>query len=250
MARLDGKITLVTGGAMGIGAATARAFAAEGAAAVWIADRDEAKGRQQAEALGEVGRFLHLDVTDEEAWVRAAQRVGASHDRLDVLVHNAGGGVLGDIESTTLEAWRFVQRLNVESVFLGTQKLYPLLEASGNASVVVLSSVAGIVGDPNMPAYCAAKGAVRMLSKSLALHGAKRGIRVNSVHPSFTRTPLVESMIAASPEGMEDRLVKASPLRRMAEAGEIAAMILYLASDESRFVTGAEMVIDGGLTAR
>lgn len=242
----------MTGASKGIGAAVARAFVAEGAR-VWLADIDEPPGRALADELGDAATFVHLDVTDGDAWARAVASLEEQEGRLHLLVNNAGGGVLGDIESTDLDSWRFVQRLNVESVVLGIQRCLPLLKKQGDRGAIInLSSVAGLLGDPNMPAYCAAKGAVRLLTKSVALHCARRGYgtRVNSVHPSFIDTPLVRTLIDVGGPGAEERLTKAAPLRRLGRPEEVAGMVVYLASDEGRFVTGAELVIDGGMTAR
>lgn len=252
MARLAGKVALVTGAASGIGEATVRAFVDEGARVV-VTDRNDEAGARVAADLGGAARYQHLDVTREDDWRAAIATVEAGEGRLDALVHNAGGGVLGSVEATSLDQWRFVQRLNVESVFLGTQAALPLMKASGAGSIVVVSSVAGLVGDGDMAAYCAAKGAARMLSKSIALHLARTGtgLRCNSVHPSFVDTPLVAGLADAIPDPRaRERLEKAAPLRRLGEPAEVAAMIVYLASDESRFVTGSELVIDGGMTAR
>ncbi|MCH9686897.1 MAG: SDR family oxidoreductase, partial [Deltaproteobacteria bacterium] len=178
-----------------------------------------------------------------------------AHGHLDVLVHNAGGGLVADIETCNLDQWRKVQALNVESVFMGTQAALPLMRASGRSgSIVVVSSIAGLVGEPDLAAYGAAKGAVRVLSKTIALHCARRGdpIRCNSVHPGFTDTPMVQKMAERYPDPVKahHKLSTLAPLRRLGTPQEVASLVLYLASDESGFVTGAEMVIDGGMTSR
>ncbi|HEV7559118.1 MAG TPA: glucose 1-dehydrogenase [Kofleriaceae bacterium] len=246
MGRIDGKLAIVTGGASGIGRACVRRFVREGARVV-VADRNARDGKALADELGQ--RFVELDVTDEAGW---AALVG-SIDRLDVLVNAAGVGVVADIETATLEQYRFVNAVNSEGVFLGCKAAIGVMKATGG-SIINLSSVAGLVGDPNLPAYCASKGAVRLLTKSIALHCARKGynIRCNSVHPSFIDTPMAEAMIEGSPDPakMRKRLVDAAPLRRFGEADEVASLVLYLASDESKFTTGSELVIDGGLTAR
>jgi 3(or 17)beta-hydroxysteroid dehydrogenase len=168
-------------------------------------------------------------------------------------VHNAGGGVAGDIERCTLSQWRSVQALNVESLLLGTQAALPRLRASAAASIVVVSSVAGLIGEPDLVAYGAAKGAARILSKSIALHCARRGypIRCNSIHPGFTDTPMVRGLaeLHRDPARALEKLSKVAPLGRLGRPEEVAALVVYLASDESGFVTGAELTIDGGLTA-
>lgn len=254
MGRLDSKIALVTGAASGIGAACARAFVREGAT-VLITDIAEQAGQRLADELGAAARFRRLDVVQPAQWGGTIEALRDAHGRLDVLVHNAGGGVPhDDLEHLSLDQWRHVQALNVDSVLMGTQAALPLLRASGEpASIVVVSSVAGLIGAPDLMAYGAAKGAARMLSKSIALHCARKGlpIRCNSVHPGFCDTPMVRALADQSrdPEKAWQRLSKAAPLGRLGTAEEVAALVVYLASDESRFTTGAELVLDGGLTA-
>lgn len=254
MGRLDDKIALVTGAASGIGAACARAFVREGAT-VLLTDIQDEPGEALAEELGSHARYRHLDVTSPAEWAATIDALRDEHGRLDALVHNAGGGVpADDLEHLSLDAWRHVQRLNVESVLVGTQAALPLLRASGQpASIVVVSSVAGLMGTPDLVSYGAAKGAVRMLSKSIALHCARRGepIRCNSVHPGFCDTPLVRALAgqAHDPDKAWARLSNVAPLRRLGSPDEVAAMVVYLASDDSGFTTGAELVLDGGLTA-
>jgi NAD(P)-dependent dehydrogenase (short-subunit alcohol dehydrogenase family) len=178
--------------------------------------------------------------------------------RLDILVNSAGIAVVATIEDTSLADWRRVNAVNAEGTFLGCREAVRAMKENlakgGGGSIVNISSIAGIVGDSYSAAYCASKGAVRLLTKSVALHCARKGygIRCNSVHPAFTATPMVESFIgkARNPDRMRDGLTHAAPLGRMAEASEIAAAILYLASDESAFTTGSEMLVDGGLTAQ
>lgn len=253
MGRLDSKVALITGASSGIGAACARAFVREGALVV-LTDVQVELGEAVAAELGEAASFLRLDVTRVEDWEATIETLAAVHDRLDVLVHNAGGGVVADLERCTLEQWRQVQQLNVDSVFMGTQAALPLMRESGQpGSIVVVSSVAGLVGEPDLMAYGAAKGAVRLLSKSIALHCARRGypIRCNSIHPGFIDTPMVRGLAARSRDvdAAFERLTKVAPLGRLGTVEEVANLVLYLASDESSFVTGAEMVIDGGFTA-
>ena len=252
MGRLDGKHAIITGGAKGIGRATAEMFVREGAKVI-IGDIDDEAGAATADALGDAVYFLHLDVMKPDDWTAAAQAANERFGALQILVNNAGGGLAGGVEDTDLESFRFVHALNVESTFLGMKACLPLMKTSGPGSIVNVSSVAGMVGAPNMLAYCSAKGAVRLLSRSAAMDFARRGysIRCNSVHPSFTDTPLVQTLVSSlgEPDRVRQALVKDIPLRRMGQPDEIASMILYLASDESTFVTGAEMVVDGGLTA-
>jgi len=247
--RLDGKIALVTGAAGGIGGASARLFEAEGAKLV-LTDLDISS---LAEFQERGALTLVQDVTDEALWREVVDAALAKFGALDVLVNNAGVGMIGNIETTTLEDWRRTQAINSESVFLGCREAVRAMKRQGG-SIVNVSSVAGIVGDAQSVAYCASKGAVRLTTKSVALYCARKGygIRCNSVHPSFTRTSMVEGFIAnaSNPTRVREGLNAAAPLGRMGEADEIASAILYLASDESMFTTGAEIIIDGGLTAQ
>jgi len=247
--RLDGKIALVTGAAGGIGGASARLFEAEGAKLV-LTDLDISS---LAEFQERGALTLVQDVTDEALWREVVDAALAKFGALDVLVNNAGVGMIGNIETTTLDDWRRTQAINSESVFLGCREAVRAMKGQGG-SIVNVSSVAGIVGDAQSVAYCASKGAVRLTTKSVALYCARKGygIRCNSVHPSFTRTSMVEGFIAnaSNPTRVREGLNAAAPLGRMGEADEIASAILYLASDESMFTTGAEIVIDGGLTAQ
>ena len=252
MDRVAGKVALVTGAASGLGRATARRLAAEGARVV-LADRNEADGVAAAAELGAPHAFVLLDVTDEAMWAAAVAETMRRFARLDILVNGAGIGVMGDVETTTLADWRQTNAVNSEGCFLGCKAAIGAMKATGG-SIINISSVAGLIADPDLAAYCASKGAVRMFSKSVALHCARKGynIRCNSVHPSFIATPMVEQMIAGAedPEKMKKRLTLAAPLGRLGEPDDVAHLIVYLASDESKFVTGAELVIDGGLTAR
>ena len=248
--RLAGKVALITGAASGIGRATAVLFHGEGAK-VAATDRNEAG----LKTLGaDADLTLVQDVTDEARWRAVVDAVIAAFERLDILVNSAGVAVLGNIETTTLEDWRKVNAINVEGTFLGCREAVRAMKETGGGSIVNLSSAAGIIGDPSSAAYCASKGAVRLLSKSAALHCARAGynIRVNSVHPSFAETPMVLEGIARAkdPERLRAGLSRASPMGRMGKAEEVANTILFLASDESSFTTGAEVMVDGGLTAQ
>lgn len=251
MNRAQGKVAIVTGAASGIGRACAKKLAAEGARVV-LADRNDVDGKKAAEELGAPHLFRALDVTDEAAWDAIVDETMKTFGRLDVLVNSAGVGVMGNVENTSLAAWRFVQSVNVEGVFLGCRAAMKAMKNGG--SIVNVSSVAGLVGDGDLAAYCASKGAVRLLTKSVALHGAKRepAVRCNSVHPSFIDTPMVGAMVdgAKDPAKMRQMLERAAPIGHMGEPDDVAFLVLYLASDESKFVTGAEMVVDGALTAR
>jgi 3(or 17)beta-hydroxysteroid dehydrogenase len=251
--RLAGKAAFVTGAASGLGRAIARLFAAEGAR-VAVADLDETGGRAVSEAIGDGALFFGHDVTEEAAWVANLAAAAAAFGRLDILVNNAGVGPIGTIEKTSLEEWRQVHRVNLDGVFLGCKHVLPHLRAAGGGSIINMSSVAGLIGTPTLFAYGSSKAAVRQLTKSVALHCAEKkdGIRCNSIHPVFIATPMVDRMIerARAPEDARRALAAQIPLGRLGEAEEVAALALYLAGDESRFVTGAEFVIDGGITAR
>jgi 3(or 17)beta-hydroxysteroid dehydrogenase len=253
MGRLDDKVAIVTGAASGIGRGCAHRLAAEGARVV-LADRDVERGTAAAAELGAPHVFLPLDVTDEAAWRATVDETVRVFGRLDTLVNAAGIAIWGDIERVTLEQWRLTNAINNEGVFLGCQAAIRAMKTTGGGSIINISSVAGLVADADAPAYCASKGAVRLLTKSVALHTARRGynIRCNSVHPSFIATPMVEAVIAASPDPvkMRAKLENANPLRRMGDVDDVGYLVVYLASDESKFVTGAEHVVDGGLTAR
>jgi 3(or 17)beta-hydroxysteroid dehydrogenase len=248
--RVHGKVALVTGAASGLGKAAARSLAREGATVI-LTDRDPG-GAAVAADLGPPHRFEVLDVTDEARWAEVIAGVVAAHGRLDALVNSAGLGLWGDVEHTTLADFRLMYRVNVEGTFLGCRAA--LTAMTGGGSIINLSSVAGLIGVADLAGYCASKGAVRLLTKSIAMHAARagRGVRCNSVHPSFIDTPMVDRMasVMGEPAAAKARLAQAAPLGRLGQADEVAAMIVYLASDESRFVTGAELVIDGGLTAR
>lgn len=255
MGRVAGKFALVTGASQGLGEAISRRLAAEGArVAVTDLPAKADAGRRVAEETG--GIFLPLDVTREADWSEALDQTVAAFGALDVLVNNAGIGVIGDIERTTLEDWRRTMAINADGVFLGCRlgiaRIKPTSRERGG-SIINISSVSGLVGGHNLAAYNASKGAVRLLSKSVALHCARQGynIRCNSVHPAFIDTDMVQSMIRGSkdPERTRRSLDGAIPLGAIGRPNDVADLVLYLASEESRFVTGAEMVVDGGLTA-
>jgi len=252
MGRVDGKVALVTGGASGIGLAVARLFVDEGATLV-LTDRDQPAADAALTALGHRVKFHLLDVTREDHWIAVTDSVVADFGRFDVLVNSAGVALLRDIEATTLEEWRALMAVNLDGTFLGCKHAVRVMKERGGGSIVNMSSVAGLIGNGNLAAYSASKGGVRLLTKSVALHCARKGynIRCNSVHPSFVETPMLRGMIAAGrdPAKMAANCVSAAPLGRLAQPIEVARTILFLASDESAFTTGAELVVDGGLTA-
>lgn len=252
MGRVEGKVALITGGASGIGLATARLFLDEGAAVV-VTDRDKPAADAAMTAFAHRARFHLLDVTREDHWIAATKTVVAEFGRLDVLVNSAGVALLRDIEATTLEEWRALMAVNLDGTFLGCKHAVRVMKQQGGGSIVNMSSVAGLIGSGNLAAYSASKGGVRLLTKSVALHCARKGynIRCNSVHPSFVETPMLRAMIASGrdPAKMDANYTSAAPLGRLAQPIEVARTILFLASDESAFTTGAELVVDGGLTA-
>ena len=249
--RLAGKAALVTGGASGIGLAAARRFVAEGAR-VAITDRDEALGAAAARALGPAAFFVHHDVTSEADWEAAMDECVSRFGGVDIVLNSAGIFRFGTVEDTTLEEWRQTIAVNLDGTFLGCREAVRAMRGRGG-SIVNMSSVSGLVGDPDNAAYDASKGGVRLLTKSVALHCAKRGypVRCNSVHPGGIDTPMVRRYFAArpDPEAEERAWLRHSPIGRLGRAEEIASLILYLASDESSFVTGSEFTIDGGSTA-
>jgi 3(or 17)beta-hydroxysteroid dehydrogenase len=251
MGRVQDKVALVTGGASGIGFAAAKLFVEEGATVV-VADRDAAASAAVAE-LGQRACFHRLDVTREDEWVAVTDAVVRDFGRIDILVNSAGVVLFKDIEATTLHEWRDLMAVNLDGVFLGCKHAVRVMKERGGGSIVNMSSVAGMIGHGSLAAYCASKGGVRLLTKSVALHCARKGynIRCNSVHPSFAETPMLQSMIASArnPEKLAAGFAVAAPLGRLAQPIEIARTILFLASDESAFTTGAELVVDGGLTA-
>jgi 3(or 17)beta-hydroxysteroid dehydrogenase len=251
MGRVDGKVALITGGASGIGLATAGLLADEGAKVV-LTDVDEPEAGA-AIATAQRGRFYKLDVTRENEWIAVTDAVVSEFSRLDILVNSAGVSFLKDIETTTLDEWRRLMAVNLDGTFLGCKHAIRVMKERGGGSIVNMSSVAGLVGAANLAAYSASKGGVRLLTKSVALHCARRSynIRCNSVHPSFVETPMLQSMLAAArnPQKLEANFASAAPLGRLAKPIEIARTILFLASDEAAFTTGAELAVDGGLTA-
>lgn len=255
--RLPDKITLVTGAARGIGRGIAERFAAEGARVI-VTDIRESEGAAVASGLGDRARWRRLDVREEAQWEATAAWVQETFGRLDVLVNNAGitgfqdGFVPHDPEHASLADWHAVLATNLDGVFLGCKHAIPLMREKGG-SIVNISSRSGLVGIPAAAAYAASKAAVRNHTKTVALYCAEQGLRVrcNSVHPAAILTPMWEPLLGAGPEraAREAEYVKDTPLRRFGTVEEVAALVVYLASDESGYTTGAEFVLDGGMLA-
>lgn len=257
MGRVSGKQAFITGGAQGLGACFARMLADEGAS-VFLTDVNAAGAIERAAEINRKhpGKAYSLghDVTKKVEWEKALAAANEAMGGISVLVNNAGIGGWGSIETESEEGWRRTMEIDVDSIFIGTQLALPYLKDSQPASIINISSVAGLIAHGNMLSYNTAKAAVRMMSKSIALHCASSGydVRCNSVHPVFTRTPIIDPLVALGGGGKqgEERLVRQIPLKRLGEPEDIGYAILYLASDESRFVTAAELVIDGGITAQ
>ena len=249
--RLDGKVALISGGSRGMGAFEAELFVQEGAKVVICDVRDEegdALAKKIVDRGGEAA-FVHLDVTSESDWAAAVREAVERYGKLDVLVNNAGVSARGSIEETSPDDWDRVMDINAKGVFLGTRSAIPEMRKAGGGSIINISSQLGLVGmGESSPQYQASKGAVRIFSKSAAIQYAHEGIRVNSVHPGPIITPMTEAR--RSDEVVRQRMISRIPLGRYGESEDVAYGVLYLASDESSFVTGSELVIDGGWTAQ
>jgi 3(or 17)beta-hydroxysteroid dehydrogenase len=255
MGRVEGKVAIVTGAARGIGKGIASLLAKEGAK-VAVVDILEDVGKETAEEIRRAGGealFIKHDVTSEDSWNGVVKQVLSKFGKLDILVNNAGIQVIKEIAEISLEDWRGLMSVNLEGVFLGTKYAIRAMRESGGGSIVNISSVAGIIGtaDDTAP-YCASKGGVRLFTKAAALECSKMGhgynIRVNSVHPGIIKTDMVVSMMAQDAE-LKKRMESNMPIGFLGEPIDIAYAVLYLASDESRLVTGAELIVDGGWTA-
>jgi 3alpha(or 20beta)-hydroxysteroid dehydrogenase len=244
--RLTGKVALISGAARGMGEAEARLFAAEGASVVVCDIRDEL-GEKVAIDLGDRGLYQHLDVRDENDWQQAVTNTLERFGQLDVLVNNAGILKTSLIEDTSLDEYRSVIDVNQVGCFLGMRAAVPALRTAGGGSIVNISSVSGLTGLAGMAAYTASKFAIRGMTKVAAQEFGPYGIRVNSVHPGGVKTEMVAGLAANGGGGQS--LNVPQPVLRMAEPEEIAALVLFLASDESSYCTGAEFVVDGGLTS-
>ena len=239
MTRVAGKVALISGGARGMGAAHAELLVAEGASVV-IGDILDEEGEATAARLGDSVRFVHLDVTKPEDWDAAVRAAVDGFGGLDILVNNAGIANFASIEDYTLEQWNLIIAINLTGTFNGIKAAIPTLKESGRGSIINISSTAGIKGVAALPGYTAAKFAVRGLTKEVAIDLGRYNIRANSIHPGNIRTPMTDGL------DVDQSLV---PLGRMGDASELSAMVLFLASDESSFSTGAEFIADGGETA-
>lgn len=251
--RVEGKVALVTGGASGLGAESARRLAREGAR-VMLTDLAAEAGQAVADeiiAAGGAAAFLAHDVTDEARWIEVVAETVKRFGRLDVLVNSVGVGGGEPILEATLEGWRRVTGINLDGTFLGVRHAAPVMAAAGRGSIVNLSSILGKVGFPGAAAYCASKGGVALFTKAVALELAAAGVRVNSVHPGFIETPMVINAFreSESENEMRDMVVSRHAMGRLGAPREIADAVVFLASDESSFMTGSELVIDGGYTA-
>jgi NAD(P)-dependent dehydrogenase (short-subunit alcohol dehydrogenase family) len=258
MAQLAGKAAIVTGGASGIGEACCEALAREGAA-VLVADVDDGLGNAVVERIGKAGgraHYLHHDVRDEASWPAVIAEAEKFSGRLDIMIANAGIGIMAPIATMTLADWQRQQAINLDGVFLSIRHCIPAMQRAGGGSIVLMSSVAGLRGAPGLAAYSATKGGVRLLAKSVALEHAADNIRCNSVHPGIIATPIwnkiptgAEGNRRNAPIDPRERAAVAVPLARAGEALDIANGVLFLCTEAASYVTGQELVVDGGMTA-
>ena len=259
--RLEGKVALISGGSRGQGAAEAKLFAREGAAVVIgdILDEEGLKLEAEIRELGGRATFVHLDVTEPDQWESAVTRAVSEYGKLDVLVNNAGVGAIQTggltpprLDETPVEIWDKIMDINSKGVFLGTRAAIPAMRAAGGGSIINISSVAGLVGaglaSGAAAAYASSKGSVRLLTKATAVQHGHEGIRCNSVHPGYIETAMTQASLGQP--GFREQVTAMAPLNRIGTVDDIANGVLFLASDESSFMTGSEMVIDGGWTAQ
>ena len=249
MGRLQGKVAIISGGARGLGADEAKLFVEEGASVVFgdILDEEGRKLEAEINESGGTAQYIHLDVTKEHDWENAVTKAVSTYGKLDILVNNAGILIMKGLEETESTDWDDVQEVNSKGVFLGTKAVIPAMRNAGGGSIINISSVAGLIGS-RFTAYGASKGVVRLLSKSTAVQYGPEGIRCNSVHPGIIETNMTERLIGTS-EARQAQLDR-TPLNIIATSRDVSFGVLYLASDESRYVTGSELVIDGGITAQ
>ncbi|UYN93889.1 MAG: glucose 1-dehydrogenase [Enhydrobacter sp.] len=258
MGQVQGKVAVVTGGASGIGEACSQTLAREGAA-VLVTDVDDALGKGVVERIlksGGKARYQHQDVRDEAAWPGVITEAEKHFGRLDIMVANAGIGIMSPIETMTLADWQRQQAINLDGVFLSIKHAIPAMRKAGGGSIVLMSSIAGLRGAPYLAAYSATKGGVRLLAKSVALEHAADNIRCNSVHPGIIATPIwgkiptgAEGNRRNAPIDPAERSAAITPLVRVGEAQDIANGVLFLCTDSANYITGQELVIDGGITA-
>jgi 3(or 17)beta-hydroxysteroid dehydrogenase len=252
--RVKDKVALVTGGGSGLGEAISTRLAEEGATVV-VSDIDESSAQRVAQAIGGKAVALQQDVTDEKRWQELVAEVVDRFGQLDILVNNAGIALVGTVEDTTLDDWRLTQSVNLEAVFVGTREAIKVMKKH-SGSIINISSIEGIIGEQKVAAYNASKGGVRIFTKSAALHCCAEGysIRVNSVHPGFIDTNMVSgavgSMTEEEGEAFTTRIVGNIPMGYMGEPLDIANGVLFLASEESKYMTGSELIIDGGYIAK
>ena len=249
MGRLQGKVAIISGGARGQGADEAKLFVEEGASVVFgdILDEEGRKLEAEINESGGTAQYIHLDVTKEHDWENAVTKAVSTYGKLDILVNNAGILVMKGLEETESSDWDDIQEVNSKGVFLGTKAVISAMRNAGGGSIINISSVAGLIGS-RFTAYGASKGVVRLLSKSTAVQYGPEGIRCNSVHPGIIETNMTERLIGTS-EARQAQLDR-TPLNIIATSRDVSFGVLYLASDESRYVTGSELVIDGGITAQ
>lgn len=251
MDRLKNKIAIITGGSMGIGFASAKLFISEGAKVV-ITARNEEQGKQAANELGSNALFVQQDVANEDDWKRVIKTTIDRFGKVNIIVNNAGVGIFADAENITNDIWNKTIAINLTGTMYGIHYGINAMKDNGESnSIINVSSIEGLIGDPDLFAYNASKGGVRMMTKSAALDAARKGyqIRINSVHPGYIMTPLVQKQMDDDPT-LKEKLINLHPMKRLGTADEIAKMLLFLASDESSFSTGSEFVADGGYTAQ